>query len=88
MDRESVKIIQGKLDVQSLIAQLNAALAEEWLAYYQYWVGAFVVEGAMLSLIHILHQNNHILSIHIEHQPLHLHYDAAQMYCDNQHNLP
>lgn len=26
---------------------MNAALAEEWLAYYQYWVGALVVEGAM-----------------------------------------
>jgi len=47
MARESVKILQGKLDVESLIAQLNAALAEEWLAYYQYWVGALVVEGAM-----------------------------------------
>ena len=46
MARESVKILQGKLDVESLIAQLNAALAEEWLAYYQYWVGALVVEGA------------------------------------------
>ena len=47
MARESVKILQGKLDVESLISQLNAALAEEWLAYYQYWVGALVVEGAM-----------------------------------------
>ena len=47
MARESVKILQGKLDVESLIPQLNAALAEEWLAYYQYWVGALVVEGAM-----------------------------------------
>ena len=27
MARESVKILQGKLDVESLIAQLNAALA-------------------------------------------------------------
>ena len=44
MARESVKILQGKLDVESLISQLNAALSEEWLAYYQYWVGALVVE--------------------------------------------
>ena len=51
MARESVKILQGKLDVESLIAQLNAALAEEWLAYYQYWVGALVVEGAMRARI-------------------------------------
>ena len=33
MAKESVKILQGKLDVESLISQLNAALAEEWLAY-------------------------------------------------------
>ena len=38
MAKESVKILQGKLDVESLISQLNAALAEEWLAYYQYWI--------------------------------------------------
>lgn len=47
MAKESVKILQGKLDVESLISQLNAALSEEWLAYYQYWIGALVVEGAM-----------------------------------------
>ena len=47
MAKESVKILQGKLDVKSLIDQLNAALSEEWLAYYQYWIGALVVEGAM-----------------------------------------
>lgn len=49
MAKESVKILQGKLDVESLIDQLNAALSEEWLAYYQYWVGALVAEGAMRS---------------------------------------
>ena len=47
MAKESVEILQGKLDVENLISQLNAALSEEWLAYYQYWVGALVVEGAM-----------------------------------------
>lgn len=35
------------LDVQKLIEMLNAALCEEWLAYYQYWVGARVTEGPM-----------------------------------------
>ena len=50
MAKESVKILQGKLDVKSLIDQLNAALSEEWLAYYQYWVGALVVEGAMRAM--------------------------------------
>ncbi len=36
-----------KLDVEKLIEMLNEALADEWLAYYQYWVGAKVVRGAM-----------------------------------------
>lgn len=49
MAKESVKILRGKLYVDNLLSQLNAALAEEWLAYYQYWVGALVVEGAMRS---------------------------------------
>lgn len=35
------------LDVEKLIDMLNAALAEEWLAYYQYWLGAQLVEGPM-----------------------------------------
>ena len=39
------------LDVQKLIEMLNAALCEEWLAYYQYWVGARVTEGPMRSEI-------------------------------------
>ena len=39
------------LDVQKLIEMLNAALCEEWLAYYQYWVGARVTEGPMGSEI-------------------------------------
>lgn len=47
MAKESVKILQRKLDVESLTFRLNAALSEEWLAYYQYWVGSLVVEGAM-----------------------------------------
>lgn len=47
MAKESVNILKGKLNVENLISQLNAALSEEWLAYYQYWVGALVVEGAM-----------------------------------------
>lgn len=35
------------LDVKELVNLLNKALADEWLAYYQYWVGAKVVRGAM-----------------------------------------
>ena len=40
-------LLNNQLNIKSLIEQLNAALSEEWLAYYQYWVGALVVEGAM-----------------------------------------
>ena len=49
MGKEAIKI--SKLDVKALIDILNAALAEEWLAYYQYWVGARVMEGPMRSEI-------------------------------------
>lgn len=45
MAKGSLEILKGKIDVQSVIDQLNAALSEEWLAFYQYWVGALVVEG-------------------------------------------
>ena len=34
-------------DVDKLLELLNKALADEWLAYYQYWVGAKVVMGPM-----------------------------------------
>ncbi len=47
MGKESVAIIREKLDVDKLLEQLNMALAEEWLSFYQYWVGAIVVKGAM-----------------------------------------
>ena len=47
MGEKSVRIAQ--LDVEKLIELLNAALAEEWLAYYQYWIGARVMEGPMRS---------------------------------------
>ncbi|MDL2223265.1 ferritin [Bacteroidales bacterium OttesenSCG-928-M11] len=45
MNRKGVDILS--LDVEKLINMLNAALAEEWLAYYQYWIGAQLVEGPM-----------------------------------------
>lgn len=49
MSKESVNIIKEKLDVALLVQQLNKALAEEWLAFYQYWVGATVIQGNMRS---------------------------------------
>src|SRR6056297_735461 len=37
------------VDKKKLIRMLNEALSEEWLAYYQYWIGARVMEGPMRS---------------------------------------
>ena len=36
-----------KADVNQIIELLNKALADEWLAYYQYWIGSKVVMGHM-----------------------------------------
>ncbi|MBQ5887791.1 MAG: ferritin, partial [Bacteroidaceae bacterium] len=49
MARESILILRQRIDLPALIGQLNAALSEEWLAFYQYWIGAQIVEGAMRS---------------------------------------
>jgi len=35
------------MDVKKLLGLLNKAFADEWLAYYQYWIGAKVVKGPM-----------------------------------------
>lgn len=47
MGKKAIEI--SNLDVEKLIGMLNEALAEEWLAYYQYWIGAKVMEGPMRS---------------------------------------
>jgi bacterioferritin len=39
------------MDVQQLISLLNKAFADEWLAYYQYWLGAKVVKGPMKEAV-------------------------------------
>ena len=40
-----------KMDVHKLINLLNKALSDEWLAYYQYWIGAKVVKGPMKDAV-------------------------------------
>jgi bacterioferritin len=35
------------MDVDELLALLNRAFADEWLAYYQYWLGAKLAKGPM-----------------------------------------
>ncbi len=48
MGKEAIKVASS-VDVKKLIKMLNAALSEEWLAYYQYWIGARLMEGPMRS---------------------------------------
>jgi len=49
MGKHGIEILD--LDVKKLIQMLNEALAEEWLAYYQYWIGSRVIEGPMRTNI-------------------------------------
>lgn len=39
------------MDVKQLVKVLNKAFADEWLAYYQYWIGAKVVKGPMKEAV-------------------------------------
>ena len=39
------------MDVKKLVAVLNKAFSDEWLAYYQYWIGAKVVKGPMKEAV-------------------------------------
>ena len=39
------------MDVQEVLNLLNRAFADEWLAYYQYWLGAKVAKGPMKDAI-------------------------------------
>ena len=43
------KIVE--VDVNQLIGMLNKAMSDEWLAYYQYWIGAKVVQGCKSELV-------------------------------------
>jgi bacterioferritin len=39
------------MDVDELIRVLNRAYASEWLAYYQYWLGAKLIKGPMKDAV-------------------------------------
>ncbi|MBD3155213.1 MAG: ferritin [Candidatus Aenigmarchaeota archaeon] len=39
------------LDVEKLVEEMNKALADEWLAYYQYWIGSKVLVGPMRGAV-------------------------------------
>ena len=67
MGKEAIKV--SSVDVKKLIKMLNAALSEEWLAYYQYWIGARLMEGPMRSevepelLVHANEELNHAVLV-------------------------
>jgi bacterioferritin len=46
MGREIVGV-----DVKKVLELLNKAFADEWLAYYQYWLGSKVVAGPMKDAV-------------------------------------
>jgi bacterioferritin len=39
------------VDIKTLLANLNVAFADEWLAYYQYWLGAKLAKGPMKNSV-------------------------------------
>jgi len=61
------EIVGMNMDVDELLTLLNAAFASEWLAYYQYWLGAKVLKGPMKDAVaaelnlHASEELNHAL---------------------------
>jgi bacterioferritin len=57
------------MDVKELLGLLNRAYCDEWLAYYQYWLGAKVVKGPMKDAViveleqHATEELNHALML-------------------------
>jgi len=49
MGSKGKEIVQ--VDVKKVIGLLNKAFADEWLAYYQYWIGAQVIKGPMKGAV-------------------------------------
>ena len=67
MGQKGVELLGVNKD--ELIQMLNEALSEEWLAYYQYWIGARVMEGPMRTeveqelLVHADQELNHAVMV-------------------------
>lgn len=49
MGTKGIEIVD--MDVKHLLGLLNKAFSDEWLAYYQYWIGAKVVKGPMKEAV-------------------------------------
>lgn len=67
MGKQAIEV--SSVDIDTLLGMLNAALSEEWLAYYQYWIGARLMEGPMRSevepelLLHADQELNHAVLV-------------------------
>ena len=57
------------MDVEQLLKLLNQAFASEWLAYYQYWLGAKLIKGPMKDAVaaelslHATEELNHAMLV-------------------------
>lgn len=49
MGKQSRKLLGD--NAEKVIGLLNRAFADEWLAYYQYWIGAKVIRGPMKDAV-------------------------------------
>jgi bacterioferritin len=57
------------MDIEKLLDLLNQAYASEWLAYYQYWLGAKLIKGPMKDAVaaelnlHATEELNHAVMV-------------------------
>lgn len=57
------------IDINDLLKMLNEAYASEWLAYYQYWLGAKLIKGPMKDAVaaelnlHATEELNHAMLV-------------------------
>lgn len=52
MGSKEIELLKAAgIDPVELITLLNKAFADEWLAYYQYWIGAKVAEGIPRDIV-------------------------------------
>jgi len=56
MARKGNSIIHG-IEIDEIIAMLNRAYADEWLAYYQYFIEAKVITGIMAGILSVLYRS-------------------------------
>ena len=44
-------VARAEVDLNALLKLLNQAFCDEWLAYYQYWIGAEVATGKLAPVL-------------------------------------